>query len=280
MQMRSLVRDTLYKYCPRATFALHSWWYWLRAVEPEIRLVPQLCVPGTWSLDIGAHYGIYSYFMRRHSEGVISFEPNQALASRLRIVLRSNSNVREIALSDVAGTANLHIPRHQNESCTALASIEPGNFQLLRVPHDAVPVPTGRLDDFLSSLPRVGFIKIDVEGHELRVLQGARGLLERDRPNLLVETEERHCAGAVANVWALLRSLGYDGYFQLGRRLIPIEQFKLDRHQCLDAKANLPYINNFIFLAAAEAHRGFSRDSISPRTRIIAKNGLHTPQEP
>ena len=47
-----------------------------------------------------------------------------------------------------------------------------------------------RLDDL--ALGDVGFVKIDVEGHELAVLRGAAETLQRNRPPLLVEAEERH----------------------------------------------------------------------------------------
>ena len=53
-----------------------------------------------------------------------------------------------------------------------------------------VAVRCRRLDDF--GLEPVGVIKIDAEGHELTVLQGARALIERDRPSFLIEAEERH----------------------------------------------------------------------------------------
>lgn len=255
MRLRSLVRDFLYRQCPRTTFALHSWWYWLRAVEPEIRLVPQLCIAGTCSLDIGAHFGIYSYFMRRHSAAVISFEPNPVLAARLRSILGSRSDVRESALSNETGTALLTIPRRGNDSLTALATIDAGNLAASSVPHDVRSVQTARLDDFLPDLPRVGFIKIDVEGHELSVLQGACGLLARDKPAVLVEAEERHRKNAVSSICAFLRPLGYEGYFHHARRLIPIDQFAMTDHQHIIAARKHSYINNFIFVASSEARQ-------------------------
>ena len=51
-----------------------------------------------------------------------------------------------------------------------------------------IPVKVVRLDD--EGLGNVGFMKIDVEGHEYEVIDGARALLARCRPNLLVEILE------------------------------------------------------------------------------------------
>ena len=65
------------------------------------------------------------------------------------------------------------------------------------------------------------FLKIDVEGHELAVLEGARHTLEAHRPTILLECEARHRAdGDVRPVFELLQSLGYEGSFFL-KRLAP-----------------------------------------------------------
>ena len=65
-----------------------------------------------------------------------------------------------------------------------------------------------------------GFIKCDVEGHELDVLVGAERVLREDRPVLLVESvDDRPTAGQTGRVFDHLRGLGYDGwFFEHGRR--------------------------------------------------------------
>ena len=68
-----------------------------------------------------------------------------------------------------------------------------------------------RLDDL--NLDPVGFIKIDVEGHEEAVLMGGATLLERDRPTALIEIEERHKAGAIDAITERMNGLGYRGFF-------------------------------------------------------------------
>jgi hypothetical protein len=52
-------------------------------------------------------------------------------------------------------------------------------------------------------------MKIDVEGHELEVLKGAAGLVEQDKPVLLIEIEERHCPGNLKEVPKWLARFGY-----------------------------------------------------------------------
>ncbi|MGO8126768.1 FkbM family methyltransferase, partial [Rhizobium ruizarguesonis] len=55
---------------------------------------------------------------------------------------------------------------------------------------EEISVPTRRLDSY--QFGPLGFIKIDVEGHELKVLKGSQAILNRDHPNLLIEAEDRH----------------------------------------------------------------------------------------
>ncbi len=104
----------------------------------------------------------------------------------------------------------------------------------------------------------VGFIKIDVEGHEQAVLRGAAGLIARQRPVVQVECEERHVPGAVASAARFFAALGYRGFFWKAAMLQPIELFdplRDQRSETLDHGDDWrgTYINNFIFVHPARA---------------------------
>ena len=86
------------------------------------------------------------------------------------------------------GYPGLHLP-----APTASAPVEAENT-LNGASVDEIEVPRITLDSLGQDA--VGFIKIDVEGHEVDVLAGAREILRRDRPAILVEAEERHRQGA------------------------------------------------------------------------------------
>ena len=78
-----------------------------------------------------------------------------------------------------------------------------------------------KLDE--ENLPPVGFIKIDVEGHEFSVLQGAIQTLQKDRPNLLIEIEEQHAGSQFQDTFTLLHSLEYQPSYLQNGQFTPIK---------------------------------------------------------
>jgi hypothetical protein len=118
---------------------------------------------------------------------------------------------------------------------------------------ESVMVNMATLDSF--GLTNVGFIKIDVEGHEEAVLHGGLQTLKREMPNLMIEIEERHAPGSLGRVSVLLSDIGYAGFFLDGKQLISIEQFDLHRHQVRRNGQAGKYINNFLFFPRERASR-------------------------
>jgi hypothetical protein len=119
---------------------------------------------------------------------------------------------------------------------------------------EVMTVPKRRLDDY-DVIEPVGCIKIDVEGHEDAVLRGARRILLRDHPSLIIEIEERHKRHSVSTVNNFLAELGYRGFFFRHERLNPIESFRAEQHQDIANIVNNinrenKYVNNFLFFAS------------------------------
>src|SRR5262249_52974008 len=106
------------------------------------------------------------------------------------------------------------------------------------------------LDDMLSSLPRLDFVKMDIEGHEPAALRGMRKLIDRFRPTLLVEFNPRCLAEQSEDSIQFLRQL-FAGYSrarvisQFGddmtfERAEDVVQFWRRRDEELTAEGKLP----------------------------------------
>ena len=216
--------------------------------ENEAVLLPWLCDNRKQSIDVGAADGSYVAHMLLYSSAVVAFEPRPDAAIRLRSQFGNTKAVQieEVALSDTVGFAKMRIPEKGT-----LSTIEEKNH--LDLISTLVEVPTNCLDNYRIS--PLGFIKIDVEGHELAVLDGARGTLKRERPMVLIETEDRHNPGAVSAVIAFFVSLQFDGYFLHEGKLRSVKTFDIARYQDVsnldrNARRTGTYINNFVFVPA------------------------------
>ena len=223
--------------------------------EPELRELPRLVAPGSCAIDVGAHFGTYSHALCRlvgkHGR-VISVEPIEEDAHFLAAAarqLRLPMEVHNCALSAEARVADLHIPNLHGHQKTALSSLEA---------RDSVAqtrkVTVKRLDDLLEGVEQpVSFIKIDVEGHESAVLDGASETIARHRPNLLIEIEGRFLDHPVADTIDRVLAMGYRGEFlnATGQRR-PVSEFRPELHQDAAAHDALSreYISNFIFTPA------------------------------
>jgi FkbM family methyltransferase len=208
--------------------------------EAELNYLGRIVPRARQSVDVGANLGVYSRALSKLTPTVHAFEPNRELAQLLRRTLPRNVIVHEQALSSRTGCGTLRTPVVNGRPVFGLASLEehaayPGSDQ------EAVQV--AKLDDVLDG--DVGFVKIDVEGHELRVLEGASSLIERCRPVLLIECEERHNPGGPAALFNHLKKAGYIGRFLREGVICDIAEFSLTRDQLGDPGA--PYIYNFFF---------------------------------
>ena len=177
-------QDMKYRYPPFRGFYRFRAFFYAHYRYPELNFLKHLADPAAVALDVGANLGLYTYFLARISRHVYAFEPNPGPLRALLRVADSNVTVSPVALSDRSGEAELSIPRGRKGWTNNGAALErhfPGRMMTVRV-------PCRRIDDL--GIAGIGFIKIDVEGHELAVLQGARETLRR-----LLESELAAAAG-------------------------------------------------------------------------------------
>lgn len=258
--------DALKHYLPRAWFAFKSIKYkYFKRGEREIRLVRHLVEPSSTALDIGASIGLYAAEMARYAGKVIAFEANPQVAAFARMVAARNVEVVNAALSSSSGRTTLKIPLNpKGVPIDELATIEADN-PLHACESGSVEVEMKRLDDF--NIANCSFIKIDVEGHEEAVLNGAAALIAQQRPVLMLELDETLNKGALARVAARCAALSYRGFFLSHGKLRPVAEFVSARDQ--DAtllkypRHRLPpgreYINNFVFVPEEKVARVLAR---------------------
>ena len=162
-------------------------------------------------LDIGANFGTHSILFASSGVKVIAFEPNPDCQSYCMAVAALNHlsiSWVNLALSDHDGEANLIYPKNQ----TWLGSIETNASGALKRQFNGTVtarVKLDILDHYTADLPLSARIlmKIDVEGGELSVLQGARSLLARDKAPWII-FESNNIAGR-PELEGLLSRYGY-----------------------------------------------------------------------
>lgn len=194
-------------------------------VEPEILGLPAVVRPGATCFDIGAEYGLYSYVLGDlvgPAGAVHCFEPlpgaSRVLHAGLSLAGYYNVRADGSALSSAPehGTMSLPIrrglPVHGRAFLTTGADGVGPNVEFASA--ETVEVRVTTLDDVCAErgIGRVDFVKADVEGAELAVLQGGMRTIKEHHPALLLEIEDRHLQKygvSAADVVALLRGEGY-----------------------------------------------------------------------
>ncbi len=158
------------------------------------------------AVDIGAHVGLWSRVLAHHFDQVVAFEPVEAFADCFALNV---ADVRNVALHKVA-------LGHEDAPGGVGFVVEAGNSGNSRFAgHGGAGAPTTvvsmrTLDSY--RLPRLDFLKIDVEGFERQVVEGAQNTIRMHKPVIVVEQKpdhaERYGYGQTAAV-KLLESWGF-----------------------------------------------------------------------
>lgn len=168
--------------------------------------------------DIGANIGEYTLYAASlvNSNGkVYSFEPVQSMFYTLKQNVDLNSHLKNkiICINKGLGNKKAILPIYDEQDTTneGLFSIHQKNFIQSKKIQD---IEIDTLDNFVNEnqMDRIDFIKIDVEGNELYVLQGAVSCLKKLKPKLLIEMSEKNFNAAgytKQDIFNFLESLGY-----------------------------------------------------------------------
>ena len=191
----------LYHVVPEDLLGVRLFWEGWRYWEPDVVLhFSRFASSSPRILDVGAHTGIYSLFACALNPGaeVFSFEPFPPIYERLLANLELNEFTQRCrpfpaAVGDAARAARFHVA----EDLTMSTIVEAGS---------ELEVPVVTLDNVVPHDGRTRLVKLDVEGHEYKVLQGMRGILEDSHPTILFECNPGGDGTAIST---LLRHHGY-----------------------------------------------------------------------
>jgi FkbM family methyltransferase len=160
-------------------------------------------------IDVGANTGLYSLLAAQKSSSakIHAFEPSLRIAKQLRKNIEINRSetikVHEVALSDHEGYADFYDVSLMHQTSASLeASMVDTSL------HDVKKVEVSRLDRYeqLDDGADVDLIKIDVEKHEVQVLNGMIELLKKSKPAILIEVLEDEIGKGIEDI---IEPLGY-----------------------------------------------------------------------
>jgi FkbM family methyltransferase len=207
-----------------------------RRLEPEMAILRDLVAVGSTAIDVGANRGYYSYALSKVAARVEAFEPNPVLASFARRKLGPKVNVHQAALSDHEGTETFYVPQSSGGVDSHLVGNLGNLYPTLENVEYQVRVAT--LDAF--DFDNVGFIKIDVEGNELPVIEGAARTISRCRPNLVVELLVGWHVDRLEEIEGVNRMFDYNSW-------VVVDGRRIDARRALEQSGSKVNSNNVLF---------------------------------
>jgi FkbM family methyltransferase len=185
----------------------------------EVSIIKNIVKRDMFVIDIGANIGFYTVMFAGlvgDAGMVVAFEPVPDSRSKLTASVTRNRlehivEIEPVALSDTIGQVRIVHAIDTLNIGSAHISTDPAEFERAEIA--AHMVNTRRLDDYRFNR-RIDFIKMDIEGAEGLVLQGADATLRRDMPVMLVEFNEQQLRTVSSTKSEILaaqyRSMGYD----------------------------------------------------------------------
>jgi FkbM family methyltransferase len=208
-----------FRLAPKGAVAFDIW-SGLRFERPELEFILRMLQPGMTFFDIGANVGVFSVAAGKAMEeaqgSIYAFEPCPATFAILEKNLQENElagvHAQCVALSERSGAASLYVNAAMKDGLNSLEDPSHGDAEVV----GTVAVRVTTLDEFIAEheIPSVDVMKVDVEGAELLVFRGARGLLARANAPLILYEGYSWCTAGfhyhpVEIMW-LLETFGYE----------------------------------------------------------------------
>jgi FkbM family methyltransferase len=220
--------------------------------EKELLVLYYLLKENHVAVDVGANNGAYSYFFKeiKKAKTVYAFEPLPNLYKKLTIWFK-NIELFNLALSSKKEAAKIHIPIINDKLYESRAKLDDLK-EVNETGFKEIEISIDTLDHILESKKpnQLDIIKIDIEGHELKAIEGARKTIHTFKPYLLVEIESRHHNQSIAEPVNFICSLNYEAYFFnfKSKSLEPFSHYNMAEMQDAKNQNTFNYINNFLFV--------------------------------
>lgn len=242
-----IFKKILKRIIPRQLRLSLIFWFLKRAkkLDAEMFVALRLCKNKRVAIDVGASNGLYSFFYSKNFEQVKSFEPLQMASKNLISAKIKNVEIFHYALSSTSGDATLYAP----VSANGLVIHSQTSFNQFFEHNVQIDVVLRTLDSF--EFQDVDMLKVDVEGHEQHVFEGAVETIRRYKPIILAEIEERHTGFSPAKTINFIEKLGYESFVFVDDKLIKTADFDYLKNQrnCVNSNNFDEYCNNFIFIS-------------------------------
>jgi FkbM family methyltransferase len=242
--------------------------------EREEDIIGDIVDPHRGSIDVGANLGRYTILLAKHTDFVIAFEPHHEVAKLLQELARrkglENVTVVEKAASSSPDEKRPFFLPSEGAGNAGHATLERGAETTAA---SAAEVMTTTLDQFADR--DIGFVKVDVEGHEYDVLLGAKQLIAANSPTFLIEIETLFASNQIRLVREFFDEQGYAGYYIHRDVLHPIDAFdeRLQDRKALDwsrSRREMDFVNNFLFAPKGTASDQWTERVATALTRTTS----------
>ncbi len=220
--------------------------------DAELILLKHLLNSQSVFFDIGCNKGTYAYFAEKiiPLNQLYLFEPEKELFFQLKHLFRK-AKIFNLAMSSKSGVQQFKIPFVNGVLDKSLSTLEVKSVEKNETKQIIYEVQTTTIDTFTkaqNAFPTL--IKIDVEGHEQSVLEGASWYIEKYLPHLIIEIEQRHHPNtSVDAVFNSLLNLGYQCFY-FSKTTTSILSYDNKTHllNSIQYFGTKDYVNNYIFI--------------------------------
>ena len=197
----------------------------------DVYFLKEIIEEGNYCVDIGAHLGYYTCELSRlvkSSGKVFAIEPMSKFNSTLKNLLKrkntGNVDLLQVALGGDGNYVEMGIPKVNNMKKFAYARVMKASAHLEYVESEKIKNESG--DSLFKDLPRLDFIKCDVEGLEVPVFASMMTTLDKYHPILLCELADDN---ERIKLYEMIAHLGYHVYSLNNKKLHPLNVYSNEK---------------------------------------------------